>query len=635
MAGKPNSLKRFLSELKRRKVFRVAAMYAGTAYVIIEVVNNISNPLHFPAWVATLVIFLLILGLPVAVILAWLFDYTPEGIIKTLKIEETAEKKVKAVPVRRPLKPSDLVIGVLIIVVTILAVSRIFNTDSLRSLRSSDGKISVAVMPFQNMTGDTLWNVWQGGIQNELIASLTLAEELKVRQTETINSVLRSTGTTSYASITPSLANAVSQKINASILVYGTINQSDSIIRLNAQLINSRSGAVYKSFLIDGTYKKILHAIDSLSGMVKNDLIISKLKKDSPYPNMYNPPTNSSDAYRYYLYGNEAFFKKMDYVTAIKLYTQSLSLDSTFILPKIMIAVAYTNHQQYDQAKKWCLNAYEKRDNLNLGENIHVSWLHANLFETPVEEIKYLNQVLDIDDQNPGIFYELGRIYVALEQYDKAIDVLSKALKIFRKWGTKPRWSQDYIMLGFAYQKTEKYKEERKLYSKAERDFPNDWSLSQRQAILFLSLKDTVAANHYIDKYVSLLKDAYSYSDVVIAPSLGYIYTEGGYPEKAEKCYRKAFAAEPENPSCMNNLGMFLIGQNKNLDEGLALMDKALTYRPNSVIYLYNKGIGLYKQGKYKEALEVLERSWSLRPVYDYDAFKWLEKVRKAAAGQK
>lgn len=634
MDGKSNSLKRFLNELKRRKVFRVAAMYAGTAYIIIEVVNNISVPLHFPSWVATLVIFLLIIGLPITLILAWVFDYTPEGIKRTESIDETAEKQVTVVLSRKHVKPSDLVIGGLIIVVATLALLRIFNTDSLRNLRSSDGKISVAVMPFQNMTGDTMWNVWQGGIQNEMIASLTLAEELKVRQTQTVNSILSSTGTTSYASITPSIANALSQKLSANILVYGSIIQADSTIRLNTQLINSKTGAVYKSFQLDGTYRKILLTIDSLSGMVKNNLIIAKLQKDSPYPSKYNPPTNSSDAYKYYQYGNDAFFKKMDYVAAIKLYTQSLSIDSNFLSPKIMISVAYRNNQQFDLAKKWCLKVYEQRDRLNLGENIQVSWLYAMLFETPLEEIKYMNQVLDIDDQNPGIYYELGRIYVALEQYDKAIDVMRKALRIYGKWGTKPRWSQDYIMLGFAYQKTKKYNEERKLYIKAEHDFPNDWSLSQRQAILFLSLKDTVTANRYIDKFVSLLKDN-SVSESDMAASLGYLYTEGGYPEKAEKCYRNALVSMPQNPSCMNNLGMFLIGQNRNLDEGLALLDKALTYKPNSVLYLYNKGLGLYKQGKYKEALEALEKSWNLRPVYNYDAFQLLEKVKKAAAGQK
>jgi tetratricopeptide (TPR) repeat protein len=251
-----------------------------------------------------------------------------------------------------------------------------------------------------------------------------------------------------------------------------------------------------------------------------------------------------------------------------------------------------------------------------------------------MEELKYLDQVLDIDNQRPDIFYEEGRIYVALEQYDKAIDAMKKALKIYNKWGTKPRWSQDYIMLGFAYQQIKQYKEEKKLYAKAEHDFPADWSLSQRQAILYLSLKDTVTANHYIDKFISLLRDN-SISDLDMAPALGYLYTEGGYPEEAEKYYRKALAAAPENPSCMNNLGMFLITQNINLDEGLILLDKALKFKPNSIIYLGNKGLGLYKQGKYREALEVLEKSWNLRPVYNYEAYQLIEKVRKAASGQK
>ncbi len=82
MAHKTNSFERFWKELKRRKVFSVVTTYAATAYIIIEVTNNLVEPLSLPAWIAKLVILLLGAGLPVVIILSWIFDFTPRGLRK-------------------------------------------------------------------------------------------------------------------------------------------------------------------------------------------------------------------------------------------------------------------------------------------------------------------------------------------------------------------------------------------------------------------------------------------------------------------------------------------------------------------------------------------------------------------------
>ncbi len=225
-------------------------MYVATAYIIIEVTNNLAIPLHLPDWAATLILIILLIGLPVIVILSWIFDFTPQGIKKTESIEEIKIKETETVtqPAKRRLRVSDLIIVALMIIVIILAYPRIFNRNSLKNLRSPGGKISVAVMPFHNMTSDTTWNIWQTGIQNELITSLTNSEELKVRQTETVNSILRGKGLANYASIVQSDATAISQKLDANVVVYGSINQVGDIIRLNAQLINSKTEDTLRLF---------------------------------------------------------------------------------------------------------------------------------------------------------------------------------------------------------------------------------------------------------------------------------------------------------------------------------------------------------------------------------------------------
>jgi len=85
----------------------------------------------------------------------------------------------------------------------------------------------------------------------------------------------------------------------------------------------------------------------------------------------------------------------------------------------------------------------------------------------------------------------------------------------------------------------------------------------------------------------------------------------------------------------MNDLAYFFIDNNRNINEGLELVDKALVLNPDNYEYLHCKGWGLYKQGKYKGALEFLQKADSVKPIYDHELFLHLEAAKKAVAGQK
>ena len=85
----------------------------------------------------------------------------------------------------------------------------------------------------------------------------------------------------------------------------------------------------------------------------------------------------------------------------------------------------------------------------------------------------------------------------------------------------------------------------------------------------------------------------------------------------------------------MNNLAWFLIDNDRNINEGLDLIDNALKLEPDNYIYLDTKGWGLFKQGKYQEALEFLDKSWALKPVYNHEVYLHLEAVKKAVASLK
>jgi len=107
-------------------------MYAATAFIILEVVDIVAPSLGLLNWTLNLVIVLLCIGFPIAVIISWIFDVTPEGIKKTESAKMTMEKDADAKPVKRKLKVSDVIIAVLIVIVVILAYPKIFNKDKFQ-----------------------------------------------------------------------------------------------------------------------------------------------------------------------------------------------------------------------------------------------------------------------------------------------------------------------------------------------------------------------------------------------------------------------------------------------------------------------------------------------------------------------
>ncbi len=563
-------------------------------------------------------------------------NYCEPGILSQL----TEKNKLKKTSFRLNIStvPSILILVILIGIAGFLIYKKVDKSETTNDLISADGRISIAVMPFRNLTNDTIWNIWQEGIQEDLITYLSNNKELKVRQKGNINILLQTRDLMNFSSISTDVAGKISQKLDAGIYIYGSIQKAGLKIRLDAQLVNTKTGDVLKSVEVDGSFKEemILNLTDSLRQKVTDFLKISKLVKENPVYESITLSTNSSEAFRYYLYGDKAN-EKGDNPAAISWYLKALAIDSNFFEPMIRLSSVYGNLGMIEQDLQWVLKYYKKKDQWPAAQQIAASWAYACSFESPEEQIKYLKQGQQIDDEDPSIPYLLGLTYNSIKQYDKSIPELETCLKINKKWSNdflKNNWA--YWMLGEAYNKTGQYGKEKKLYREAERYIPETW-LTTRQALLAFAEKDTSRADRCIEKYLSVKKKE-SAIEADIDQGLGDIYFQAGLLERAEDYYRKALSLDSENLGRINNLANFLVESNRDLSDVSGLMERAMELTKDSVAYYncyYTKGQALYKQGLYEEALETLQKTWDKAPFKLYTYESHLDKVKKAVSGLK
>ena len=227
MATPPNKLSQFWQELKRRNVVRVVTVYAGAAFVIIELINNITEPLHLPNWTHTLVIVLLSIGFPIVIIFSWIYDVRPEGgIVKT----EPAEK-VHAKDAPKSSNSWKIASYISFVVIIGLIVLNIFGGKRGAMIDESHAK-SIAVLPFHNYSGDPDQDPMCLGLTNEVISHF-----FKVKSFDEVRSL---TSVLQYRNSEHS-ATEIAQALNVNYVLEGSLNRINNDIRLTAQLIEPKS----------------------------------------------------------------------------------------------------------------------------------------------------------------------------------------------------------------------------------------------------------------------------------------------------------------------------------------------------------------------------------------------------------
>src|SRR5947207_14528216 len=163
----------FFAELKRRNVYKVAVAYAVVGWLVIQVTATIVPALHLPDGLTTAVVVLTLIGFPVALVIAWAFEMTPEGMKRTENVSPD-----EVIPQWGKKKFAALVIGVAVIAASLLAFQLLRSSRSTISATASAK--SIAVLPFVNMSADKNDEYLSDGMTEELINALTKVKGLRV-----------------------------------------------------------------------------------------------------------------------------------------------------------------------------------------------------------------------------------------------------------------------------------------------------------------------------------------------------------------------------------------------------------------------------------------------------------------------
>lgn len=584
---------------------------------------------------------------------------------------ERAEKKTKRVFRRKPWIWGSA-IAILLIIAGILAYPKIFKHDTLKKLEES-GRISIAVMPFQDFSKGATANNNQYIVQELLITGLRQCHDsLKVYGRENITSLIQGKGHKEDATISQEVMDQVSKSLGTDVIITGSIVPSGNSLQIIANLNYTGSARDAITFQTPGNVSDLNPAVDSLSTIIGNYLVINVLKKELPVEFRTVSSTSSPKALSYFISGNDAFYK-YQYQTAVENYSNAMSQDSNFTIARIMWSFAYYEQsggkwRHHEKEKEECQKLYEKRVQLSPLDRAWTSWLHTRLFdETPNKQIEAIKAILKIDDQSSFLYYSLGSVYlVDLQEYDLAIPAFKKAIDISKKWDSKPR-IEYFTRLGDAYYYDSLYKDEKKLYRQALRDFPDNSDIISRQARLIVAQGDTVKGIKYLEeKYKSSLGDSLSEAEKLRSIAGAFYYVVKLH-DQAEKYLRQAIDKET-NPLWIRELALVLWTDVKNLDEaekyyrlspdnrgflawflietgrdvaeGLEYLEDLKISDDSPGVYntMDTKGWGLHKLGKDVEALKWLKKCVEIMPKDNPNAdlyIQHLKEVEKALADQK
>jgi TolB-like protein/Flp pilus assembly protein TadD len=232
------SYQRFFAELKRRKVFQVAALYGIVAFVVLQVADLVLPTLGIPEWGMRLILVLILFGFPIALVLAWAFETTPDGVRRTGQADTGEITQIVSMPAssRWPSGIAALV-GLLLLVSGAWWVGRrsagaadaTGNGDGPTSVASPAADRSIAVLPFENMASDAEGESFVSGIHDDILTQLSKIEALHVTSRTSVRE---------YANTEKSVGE-IAAELGVANILEGGVQRSGDRVRINIQLIDA------------------------------------------------------------------------------------------------------------------------------------------------------------------------------------------------------------------------------------------------------------------------------------------------------------------------------------------------------------------------------------------------------------
>src|SRR6266436_9365349 len=436
----------FFEEVKRRKVYRVAAAYIIAAGGIIQLASAAFPAWELPNWALRLVIVLLLVGFPIALILAWAFDVTPQGIRATPNV---------AVPRTNRRRNIIMLVATGVIV---SAIAGFFLLPRISSARKIDK--SIAVLPFENLSDEKENAYFADGIQDDVLTNLSKISDLRVISR---TSVMQYRGR-------PTNLREIGKALGVSNILEGSVRRSGNWVRVNVQLIdaNTDEHVWANDYDREVTVTDVFAIQSDLAGKIANALQ-AKLSP-SEKSQMTRKPTENGEAYLAFVQAHDLSCAWEDLAKlkqSAQLYQRAIDLDPNFAL-----ALA-----RYSQLESWMLRT------------------HEGTSEDREKARSLAERALQLQPDLPEAHLALGfSYYYGDNNYDAAL----REFEIARSG--LPNESEVYLAIGAIQRRQGKWAESTANLEKAVSLNPKDTFPLQNLAFNYQMLRNFDAANKTIDR---------------------------------------------------------------------------------------------------------------------------------------
>ncbi len=463
----------FFAELKRRNVYKVAVAYAVVSWLLIQAASIILPTFEAPAWTMKVLIAALAVGFPIALVLAWAFELTPEGIVRA---DEVSPNESIARKTGRKLTTVIVVVAAIaagLLVFRMVGVVRRSASSAAteeKDARGSAGPLpakSVAVLPFENLSSDKENAFFAQGIQDEIITTLSKISGLKV---------ISRTSTARYKSAPENLSE-IARELRVANVLEGSVQKSGDRVHINVQLIQAETDG----HLWAQSFDRELTDIFSVEAEVAKTIADSLSAAISPQEKarVENKPTNNADAYVLYLRGRNYQTRPdilfQDFQAAARLYEQAIALDPAFALAHAQLSAtnsAIYHFFQPTEARKQKARA-EAETSLRLDQNLGEGQLAL------------------------GLCFYYGDV-----DYERALhefDVAARAL---------PNDGDVGLYIAAVCRRQGRWKDSIAGYQKAERNDPRNSAMLSDFAQTYFALRDWRAAAQAMDRVLALAPDS-------------------------------------------------------------------------------------------------------------------------------